>query len=283
MRSAKPSTTAVLPTPASPVRIGLFWRRRVRMSMIWRISKSRPRTGSISPAFAPGRQVDRELVERLRPARDARGAARRVAGRRLAERRRVAVLGRARDDLRRTPSGAPRRRSPRTPWRSRARGGRGRRSSRSARRMCAGADPRGAELDRADEPRLLDQLREAGRERRRAGVAGLEPVERPHEVLREPRLVDLEAAQDPVEVGVRRLAELEEQVLDVDVVVRPRQAEPGRPLEGVAAGVVQSADEGLQVHAHGRFLPLLALWTGPYPSSSTRGSGSRRRRATGRS
>ena len=49
---AKPSTTAVLPTPASPVRIGLFWRRRVRMSTIWRISKSRPRTGSILPFLA---------------------------------------------------------------------------------------------------------------------------------------------------------------------------------------------------------------------------------------
>ncbi len=51
-RRAKPSTTAVLPTPASPVRIGLFCRRRVRMSMIWRISLSRPRIGSILPALA---------------------------------------------------------------------------------------------------------------------------------------------------------------------------------------------------------------------------------------
>ena len=52
MRSAKPSTTAVLPTPASPVRIGLFCRRRIRMSTIWRISSSRPMTGSISPLRA---------------------------------------------------------------------------------------------------------------------------------------------------------------------------------------------------------------------------------------
>ena len=52
IRSAKPSTTAVLPTPASPVRIGLFWRRRIRMSMIWRISGSRPITGSILPSRA---------------------------------------------------------------------------------------------------------------------------------------------------------------------------------------------------------------------------------------
>ena len=52
IRSAKPSTTAVLPTPASPVRMGLFCRRRVRMSMARRISASRPTTGSILPATA---------------------------------------------------------------------------------------------------------------------------------------------------------------------------------------------------------------------------------------
>ncbi len=51
-RTAKPSTTAVLPTPASPVRMGLFCRRRVRISTIWRISLSRPRIGSIFPARA---------------------------------------------------------------------------------------------------------------------------------------------------------------------------------------------------------------------------------------
>ena len=49
---AKPSTTAVFPTPASPVRIGLFWRRRIRISAICLISKSRPSTGSISPLRA---------------------------------------------------------------------------------------------------------------------------------------------------------------------------------------------------------------------------------------
>ena len=52
MRNAKPSTTAVLPTPGSPVRMGLFWRRRRRMSIICRISASRPNTASILPARA---------------------------------------------------------------------------------------------------------------------------------------------------------------------------------------------------------------------------------------
>ncbi|CAJ9021338.1 Uncharacterised protein [Burkholderia pseudomallei] len=49
---ASPSTTAVLPTPASPVSSGLFWRRRNRTSIIVRISSSRPTTGSICPARA---------------------------------------------------------------------------------------------------------------------------------------------------------------------------------------------------------------------------------------
>ena len=49
---AKASTTAVLPTPASPVKIGLFWRRRIKISIIWRISSSRPTMGSICPFLA---------------------------------------------------------------------------------------------------------------------------------------------------------------------------------------------------------------------------------------
>ena len=52
MRWAKPSTTAVLPTPASPIRIGLFCRRRISTSITWRISASRPMIGSISPRRA---------------------------------------------------------------------------------------------------------------------------------------------------------------------------------------------------------------------------------------
>lgn len=52
MRRARPSTTAVLPTPGAPTRIGLFCRRRRRMSTHWRISPSRPTMGSMRPARA---------------------------------------------------------------------------------------------------------------------------------------------------------------------------------------------------------------------------------------
>ena len=49
---ARPSTTAVLPTPGSPMRTGLFLVRRLRISMTRTISESRPMTGSISPRRA---------------------------------------------------------------------------------------------------------------------------------------------------------------------------------------------------------------------------------------
>ena len=50
--SARPSAIAVLPTPGSPIRQGLFLVRRERIWMIRRISSSLPMTGSISPFFA---------------------------------------------------------------------------------------------------------------------------------------------------------------------------------------------------------------------------------------
>ena len=52
MRSANPSTMAVLPTPGSPISTGLFF---VRLDSTWitrRISSSRPMTGSSLPDLA---------------------------------------------------------------------------------------------------------------------------------------------------------------------------------------------------------------------------------------
>src|ERR1700754_2425084 len=52
MRAARPSTTAVLPTPGSPSSTGLFLVRRERICMIRSISVSRPITGSSLPSSA---------------------------------------------------------------------------------------------------------------------------------------------------------------------------------------------------------------------------------------
>ncbi|KAF1794151.1 hypothetical protein GQ600_5600 [Phytophthora cactorum] len=52
IRRASPSTTAVLPTPGSPISTGLFLVRRDKMRITRLISSSRPITGSILPASA---------------------------------------------------------------------------------------------------------------------------------------------------------------------------------------------------------------------------------------
>ena len=52
MRWARPSTTAVLPTPGSPIRTGLFLVRRDSTCTTRRISESRPMTGSSLPSRA---------------------------------------------------------------------------------------------------------------------------------------------------------------------------------------------------------------------------------------
>ena len=52
IRLASPSTIAVLPTPGSPIRTGLFLVRRERTWMTRRISSSRPMTGSSLPLRA---------------------------------------------------------------------------------------------------------------------------------------------------------------------------------------------------------------------------------------
>ena len=52
MRWASPSTMAVLPTPGSPIRTGLFFVLRDKILMTSRISVSRPITGSSLPVRA---------------------------------------------------------------------------------------------------------------------------------------------------------------------------------------------------------------------------------------
>ncbi len=52
MRCASPSTMAVLPTPGSPSRTGLFFLRRLSTWMTRIISRSRPMTGSSLPSRA---------------------------------------------------------------------------------------------------------------------------------------------------------------------------------------------------------------------------------------
>ena len=178
MRSAKPSTTAVLPTPASPVRIGLFCRRRIRMSTTWRISKSRPSTGSILPFLRVLGQIDGELIEvgrlaaHFRRARSARRGARSRGRRQI-----VSAFGRICHDRRQLL--AQRFRLDFLQFLADV--------AHHARQLFighqrqngeAGAHLPRAELERADGPALRVNMRMQRRaERRRARVAGFQLVE----------------------------------------------------------------------------------------------------------
>ena len=65
MRSANPSTIAVLPTPASPISTGLFLVRRCRIWMARRISSSRPMIGIDLALLRTAGQVICVLLQRL--------------------------------------------------------------------------------------------------------------------------------------------------------------------------------------------------------------------------
>ena len=65
MRRARPSTMAVLPTPGSPMRTGLFLVRRERTWMTRRISSSRPMTGSSLPVLGHLGEVAAVALEGL--------------------------------------------------------------------------------------------------------------------------------------------------------------------------------------------------------------------------
>ncbi len=251
MRCAKPSTTAVLPTPASPVRIGLFCRRRVRMSMIWRISKSRPRTGSILPALRVRRQIDGELVEPggLRAGALRAGLSQLALGRAV-HRCAFLVLGRAPDDLQEpqlqlfdvdvADVAVDVDQLPAQP-----------RVGECREQQRAGAHARLLEVDRRLHPAFAREQLDGRRERRLTAVSGLQPVERLLEVAREAIRLDREVAQDARHVSGRILEELVQPVLELDLVVGARDAHPGGAFERAPAGVVQAADQRAQVETHG--------------------------------
>ena len=111
-----------------------------------------------------------------------------------------------------------------------------------------------AEVDAGDQPGLLDEVADLGREQRRPGVAGLEAVDRLREVGEHPALIDVEMLEEQADVVAGLLQELREPVLDLDVVVRSRETQAGGSFERPLADGVQLPDESLEIesgHARG--------------------------------
>ena len=125
MRCARPSTTAVLPTPGSPMSTGLFLVRRESTCTTRRISASRPMTGSMLALARERGEVDAVLLERLERRLGVGGGDPAAAhgGDRVDERSRAW----------RRPPAAGRRRPARPAGRARRAGARSRRTRRRAR------------------------------------------------------------------------------------------------------------------------------------------------------
>jgi len=76
-------------------------------------------------------------------------------------------------------------------------------------------------------------------------------VETLREIGREPRSVERVLAQDERKIAVGDVEQLDEIVLDLDVVVRAREAETRRRLDDAARGRVELADESAKINRHG--------------------------------
>ena len=81
-------------------------------------------------------------------------------------------------------------------------------------------------------------------------VAGPKPIDHLGQVAQQARRVHLEVSENPGQVGVGQLDQLDEPVLDLDAGIGPRQAEPGGRLQGIQAGLVQGLDQGSGINAH---------------------------------
>ncbi|KAG0944355.1 hypothetical protein G6F31_014608 [Rhizopus arrhizus] len=114
----------------------------------------------------------------------------------------------------------------------------------------AAADTGGFRVKRGDQPGMLEQLGNVLGEHRSAAVAGLELADLVVEIAFQRLGQDAAAPCDQHEIALRLFQQGQEQVFQVHIVVAACHAQVRRPFGGLPAGVVQFADQGLEVDAH---------------------------------
>ena len=109
----------------------------------------------------------------------------------------------------------------------------------------AGADLRGAEIERADVPSSGKHVRERWAERGCAGISGLQLVETAREIAGEPGFVDTKLLEDARKIAIGDVKKLEKKMLELDVVVGARQAKARCGFECVPAWYRSACRSGL--------------------------------------
>ncbi len=105
-------------------------------------------------------------------------------------------------------------------------------------------------FDGGDGPGFGEHLYQLRAEGWAASVAGLQAVEAALEFICETRFVDAVLLEDESDIVVGAIDCLHEVMLDLDVVVRARDAETCCSFEGATSCVVQFADQRFQIQAH---------------------------------
>ena len=106
------------------------------------------------------------------------------------------------------------------------------------------------ELQRANRPRLRKHAEQRGAKSRSPGISGLDLIKRSGQLPREPSPVDAELFEGAREIRLRRIHKLHEEVLDLDVIMSPRQAQPRRILQRLPRSIVQLSNNRLQTNRH---------------------------------
>src|SRR5207237_1305253 len=110
-----------------------------------------------------------------------------------------------------------------------------------------GSDLSGSEVNRCDGPGLghrLDKIRTQGR---RAASAGLETIQSASQLGCKAAFVDFGMLRDEGEIGIGRIEQFEQIVLNLDVVVSTGETESRRGFRGVSSCCVELSYEGSEI------------------------------------
>ena len=116
--------------------------------------------------------------------------------------------------------------------------------------MAAADGSRLRRIERGDQPGVLEQQRQMGREDGRARTARAEAADLAAQVRLQRRQADFAAPRDGDEIAALLFQQRQEQVFDIDFILPQSHADAGGAGGSRARRVIQLGDQGFQMIAH---------------------------------
>ncbi len=111
-------------------------------------------------------------------------------------------------------------------------------------------DLAGAVVDRSEQPGFGQHVHEHLAEHGATAVTGLHTVEAARQLSREARRVDAKMFQNMLEVAIGFVEQFRQVVLDLDLIVAARSAQPHRRFHGIARDLIDFSEEEFPVLQH---------------------------------